>query len=309
MSESGCRAAGRSSPAGAARSRSTTTAWRRTTAATCSIRTWQGVSWSSGACRARSLPTATARQPRSADRRLRYYCHGTGRGDPGRGVRPRPGVASVRATTGRSALDQLRASARGAIVGSEERTPPVRLWGGRFESGPAEALTRLSMSVQFDWRLARYDLLASRAHAGVLHRAGLLDDRETARLLAAIENLSQDCLTGAFRPSAADEDVHTALERGLLERVGSLGGKLRAGRSRNDQVATDLRLYLRDHARLVAARVAELETALLAQAAEHLTTPAPGMTHLQHAQPVVFAHQLLAHAHALARDVSRLRDW
>ena len=103
--------------------------------------------------------------------------------------------------------------------------------------------------------------------------------------------------------------MHTALERGLLERVGSLGGKLRAGRSRNDQVATDLRLYLRDHARLVAARVAELETALLAQAAGHLTTPAPGMTHLQHAQPVVFAHQLLAHAHALARDVSRLRDW
>src|ERR1022692_4075857 len=309
MSESGCRAAGRSSPAGAARSRSTTTAWRRTTAATCSIRTWQGVSWSSGACRARSLPTATARQPRSADRRLRYYCHGTGRGDPGRGVRPRPGVASVRATTGRSALDQLRASARGAIVGSEERTPPVRLWGGRFESGPAEALTRLSMSVQFDWRLARYDLLASRAHAGVLHRAGLLDDREAARLLAAIEDLSQDCLTGAFRPSAADEDVHTALERGLLERVGSLGGKLRAGRSRNDQVATDLRLYLRDHARLITLRLAELETALIGQAERHLATAAPGLTHMQHAQPVLFAHQLLAHVQAFARDAGRLRDW
>jgi argininosuccinate lyase len=197
-------------------------------------------------------------------------------------------------------------------VGSEERTPPVRLWGGRFESGPAEALTRLSMSVQFDWRLARYDLLASRAHAGVLHRAGLLDDRETARLLAAIEDLSQDCLTGAFRPSAADEDVHTALERGLLERVGSLGGKLRAGRSRNDQVATDLRLYLRDHARQVVARLAELQTALMEQAQRHLAeppTPAPGMTHLQHAQPVLLAHQLLAHVQGFGRDVSRLRDW
>ena len=193
-------------------------------------------------------------------------------------------------------------------MGDEERTP-TRLWGGRFESGPAEALARLSVSVQFDWRLAPYDLLASRAHARVLHRAGLLDDAELDRLLGALDSLTRACRDGSFRPAVTDEDVHTALERGLLERVGSLGGKLRAGRSRNDQVATDLRLYLRDHARLVAARVAELETALLAQAAEHLTTPAPGMTHLQHAQPVVFAHQLLAHAHALARDVSRLRDW
>ncbi len=193
-------------------------------------------------------------------------------------------------------------------MGDEERTP-TRLWGGRFESGPAEALARLSVSVQFDWRLAPYDMLASRAHARVLHRAGLLDDAELDRLLGALDSLTRACRDGSFRPAVTDEDVHTALERGLLERVGSLGGKLRAGRSRNDQVATDLRLYLRDHARLVAARVAELETALLAQAAEHLTTPAPGMTHLQHAQPVVFAHQLLAHAHALARDVSRLRDW
>ena len=108
---------------------------------------------------------------------------------------------------------------------------------------------------------------------------------------------------------ASDEDVHTALERGLLERVGALGGKLRAGRSRNDQVATDLRLYLRDHVRLIVSRIAELQTALLAQAAEHTRSPAPGMTHLQHAQPVVFGHQLLAHVHALNRDIGRFRDW
>src|SRR6266566_9939015 len=117
----------------------------------------------------------------------------------------------------------------------------IRLWGGRFESGPAEALARLSVSVQFDWRLAPYDLLASGAHARVLHQAGLLDDDELARLLAALDSLSRACRNGEFRPAATDEDVHTALERGLLERVGSLGGKLRAGRSRNDQVATDLR--------------------------------------------------------------------
>jgi argininosuccinate lyase len=196
--------------------------------------------------------------------------------------------------------------------GPQARGAPVRLWGGRFESGPAEALARLSVSVQFDWRLARYDLLASKAHARVLHKAGLLDDGELARLLGALDELGADCRSGAFRPTVADEDVHTALERGLLERVGSLGGKLRAGRSRNDQVATDLRLYLRDHARQVAARLIELQDALMDQAQRHLAepaTPAPGLTHTQHAQPVLLSHQLLAHVQAFARDVARLRDW
>ena len=103
--------------------------------------------------------------------------------------------------------------------------------------------------------------------------------------------------------------MHTALERGLLERLGTLGGKLRAGRSRNDQVATDLRLYLRDHVRMIVSRLAELETALLGQAERHADVAAPGFTHLQHAQPVLFAHQLLAHVHAFARDADRLRDW
>jgi argininosuccinate lyase len=186
---------------------------------------------------------------------------------------------------------------------------PVRLWGARFESGPADALARLSVSVQFDWRLAPYDLLASAAHARVLHKAGLLTDTELARMLGALDELGRACREGRFRPAASDEDVHTALERGLLEQVGALGGKLRAGRSRNDQIATDLRLYLRDHARLVAARLVELEEALLGQAERHLGTAEPGMTHLQHAQPVLLAHHLLAHVQAFSRDASRLRDW
>src|ERR1700748_3130326 len=185
---------------------------------------------------------------------------------------------------------------------------PTRLWGGRFEGGPADALARLSLSVQFDWRLARYDLLASRAHARMLHRAGLLTDDEADSMAKALDDLDRAVESGSFRPTVADEDVHTALERGLLERVGSLGGKLRAGRSRNDQVATDLRLYLRDHVRLIVSRVAELPTPRLLRPAEHVHSPPPGMTHLQHAQPVVFAHQLLAHAHALNRDIGRLRD-
>ncbi|MEO3860777.1 argininosuccinate lyase [Acrocarpospora sp. B8E8] len=185
----------------------------------------------------------------------------------------------------------------------------MRLWGGRFEGGPADALTRLSVSVHFDWRLVPYDLLASRAHARVLHRAGLLTEDELARMLAALDDLEEACKSGAFRPTVADEDVHTALERGLLERLGSLGGKLRAGRSRNDQVATDLRLYLRDHVRTIVSRLVELETALMSQAEQHAETAAPGMTHLQHAQPVSFGHQLLAHVHPLTRDIERLRDW
>ena len=183
------------------------------------------------------------------------------------------------------------------------------LWGGRVEGGPAEALARLSVSVQFDWRLAPYDLLGSRAHARVLHRAGLLSDDELDRMLTALDELRVEVADGSFLPELSDEDVHTALERGLLEKLGTLGGKLRAGRSRNDQVATDLRLYLRDQCRAVVRELAALEAALVEQAAQHLDTPAPGMTHLQHAQPVLFAHQLLAHVQAFARDVHRLRDW
>jgi argininosuccinate lyase len=197
-----------------------------------------------------------------------------------------------------------------------EQEPPeqgtsreMRLWGGRFAAGPAEALARLSLSVHFDWRLARYDLRASRAHARVLHRAGLLSDTELEAMLGALTELDRAVEAGTFRPTVADEDVHTALERGLLERLGALGGKLRAGRSRNDQIATDLRLYLRDHARLIVSRICELQAALIGQAVQAGDTPAPGMTHLQHAQPVLFAHQLLAHVHAFARDVGRLRDW
>jgi argininosuccinate lyase len=185
----------------------------------------------------------------------------------------------------------------------------TRLWGGRFAGGPSDALTKLSVSVHFDWRLAPYDLLASKAHARVLHSAELLTDDECTRMLLALDELADAVRSGGFRPTVADEDVHTALERGLLERLGALGGKLRAGRSRNDQVATDLRLYLRDHARRLVHAIADLETALIAQAERHRDIAMPGMTHLQHAQPVLLAHHLLAHVHALARDVDRLQDW
>ena len=188
-------------------------------------------------------------------------------------------------------------------------SPALRLWGGRFSSGPSDALAALSLSVHFDWRLAQADLRSSMAHARVLHRAGLLDADELDRMLHALRQLSTDVAHGSFVPQPDDEDVHTALERGLVERLGTLGGKLRAGRSRNDQVATDLRLYLRDAAREVALAVGALQDALLTQAQVHIDTVAPGFTHLQHAQPVSFGHELLKHVHALGRDIDRLRDW
>jgi argininosuccinate lyase len=184
------------------------------------------------------------------------------------------------------------------------------LWGARFSGKPADALAALSASTHFDWRLARYDIRGSRAHARVLHDAGLLNDGELAAMLDALDRLDTDVESGAFVPAPEDEDVHTALERGLIERAGpELGGRLRAGRSRNDQVATLLRMWLRDGARRVAAGTLDVIDALLDQAQAHPDAPMPGRTHLQHAQPVLLAHHLGAHVQALLRDVGRLRDW
>ena len=186
----------------------------------------------------------------------------------------------------------------------------VSLWGGRFAGGPADALAALSKSTHFDWRLAPYDIAGSQAHARVLHRAGLLDDANLAAMLAGLGQLLADVQSGDFTPAEGDEDVHTALERGLIERAGAdVGGRLRAGRSRNDQVATLFRMYLRDHARSVSAVVLDVVDALVAQSAQHIDVAMPGRTHLQHAQPVLLAHHLLAHAWALLRDVDRWQDW
>jgi argininosuccinate lyase len=195
-------------------------------------------------------------------------------------------------------------------VSEKDTGQPVQLWGGRFASGPAEAMAALSASTHFDWRLAPYDIAGSRAHARVLHKAGLLSEAELEGMLTALGTLARDVASGAFTPTIADEDVHTALERGLLDRAGTeLGGKLRAGRSRNDQVATLFRMWLRDAARRVAAGTLDVVDALVAQARRHPGAILPGRTHLQHAQPVLLAHHLLAHAQGLLRDVGRLRDW
>ena len=189
-------------------------------------------------------------------------------------------------------------------------TKPGALWGGRFAGGPSPELAALSKSTHFDWRLAPYDLAGSKAHARVLARAGLLSDDDLARLTDGIDALASQVATGEFAPAEGDEDVHSALERGLVEQLGAeLGGRLRAGRSRNDQVATLFKAYLRDHAGTIADLVLDLVDALAGQAEQHLGVAMPGRTHLQHAQPVLLSHHLMAHAWPLVRDVSRLHDW
>nr|MBA3530185.1 argininosuccinate lyase [Propionibacteriaceae bacterium] len=184
-----------------------------------------------------------------------------------------------------------------------------RLWGGRFSGGPAAAMFALSKSTHFDWRLARYDIAGSKAHAHALHRAALLTDAELADMVNGLDQLDADVSSGAFTVAEGDEDVHGALERGLVGVVGAeLGGRLRAGRSRNDQIATLIRMYLRDALRAVGADVLRVVAALHRQADEHLGVAMPGRTHLQSAQPVLLSHHLLAHAWPLLRDLDRFVD-
>ena len=183
------------------------------------------------------------------------------------------------------------------------------LWGGRFSGGPSEAMFALSVSTHFDWILAPYDVLASKAHAKVLNRAGLLTDSDLEAMLDGLEQLGRDVADGSFGPLPTDEDVHGAMERGLIDRVGpELGGRLRAGRSRNDQVAAMFRMWVRDAFRDVAADVTDLVEALSNQAAAHPDAIMPGKTHFQAAQPILLAHSLLAHAQPLLRDLERIRD-
>ena len=170
-------------------------------------------------------------------------------------------------------------------------------------------MARLSRSTHFDWKLAPYDLMQTRAHAQVLERAGLLSEDEGRSVVLALDTLASQVASGEFTPNEDDEDVHSALERGLISLLGELGGKLRAGRSRNDQVATDFKLYLRDHAQQIAEEIIGLQEAFLDQANENILTYSLGFTHLQHAQPVSFAHELAKHVHALGRDLERLADW
>ena len=183
-----------------------------------------------------------------------------------------------------------------------------KLWGGRFESAPDAAAWKLGRSVHFDVRLYLSDLAGSEAHAAELHRLGVLDDADHEAITSALDAIRVELGSNTFEFHAGDEDLHGAVERRLIELAGEAGGRLRAGRSRNDQIASDLRTYLGEAIRDVVDAVRGVQRALADQAEQHVETYAPGFTHLQRAQPVSLAHHLLAHAWALERDVGRLTD-
>ena len=185
----------------------------------------------------------------------------------------------------------------------------MALWGGRFTDGPSDAVFALSRSAHFDWRLAPYDIRSSLAHLSVLESSKLVTKDDAAAIRTALKELASEVAKGSFVADPTDEDVHSALERGLTAKLGPVGGALRAGRSRNDQVTTDLRLFAIDHMLEVAVLVTQLNSAILKKASEYVNDSAPGFTHIQHAQPVSFGHELAKHAHAFARDLDRINDW
>ena len=182
------------------------------------------------------------------------------------------------------------------------------LWHGRFGSGPADELLAYTVSLPFDRRLARDDIEGSRAHVRMLGRVGLLDAAEVSGVIEALDTVERELAEGSFVFAAGDEDIHTAVERRVTELAGAPGAKLHTGRSRNDQVATDLRLYAKRELSVVADRVLRLQETLLQLARDAGDQYLPGYTHLQRAQPVLLAHHFLAHGWAFSRDVDRLVD-
>jgi argininosuccinate lyase len=181
----------------------------------------------------------------------------------------------------------------------------VTLWAGRLR-GTAEEVMAFTASLAFDRRLAKDDLVGSRAHVRGLARAGVIENQESAILLTALDRVGEELDSGIFVFQPGDEDIHTAVERRVTELAGDVGAKLHTGRSRNDQIALDVRLYARRELLSVAASVIELQDVLLYRAVEAGDVYLPGYTHLQRAQPVLLAHHLLAHGWALARDVDRI---
>ena len=201
-------------------------------------------------------------------------------------------------------LDDEHEFARDAHLPEQAKT----LWHGRFTGGPSEALMAYTVSLHYDQRMWRDDIVGSKAHVRGLARVGLLSAAERTTILDALDEVAREMDSGAFRFTDSDEDIHTAVERRVTELAGPAGGKLHTARSRNDQVATDLRLWCKRELRDVALRLVEMQEALLEQALHAGDAYLPGYTHLQRAQPVLLSHHLMAHGWALGRDVSRLLD-
>ena len=185
----------------------------------------------------------------------------------------------------------------------------MTLWGGRFDSAPSDAMAALSRSVHFDWRLAPYEIEVNLIHLKNLVEQGVVNKENGKKIESGLLDLAKDIGSGSFKYTDADEDVHSAIERGLTERCGEVGGAIRAGRSRNDLVVTDFKLYLIDHLLEIASQISSLVKVINNQAGKNLDVIAPGFTHTQHAQPITFAQELSKHSHALLRDIDRIFDW
>jgi argininosuccinate lyase len=181
-------------------------------------------------------------------------------------------------------------------------------WGGRFENGPSVIMQDINNSIGFDRKMWRQDIQGSRAHAAMLARAGIIGAADAQAITAGLDGIAAEIEAGRFPFVDELEDIHMNIEARLTERIGEAGKRLHTGRSRNDQVATDFRLWVRDAVDGIDAQVADVMRALADRAAEHAADPMPGFTHLQTAQPVTIGHHLLAYVEMLARDRSRLAD-
>ncbi|WP_457673004.1 argininosuccinate lyase, partial [Thiolapillus sp.] len=183
-----------------------------------------------------------------------------------------------------------------------------KLWAGRFNQPTDAFVEAFTASVEFDQRLADYDIQGSIAHATMLARQGILNEEEKNSIIAGLERIREQIAGGDFPWSVALEDVHMNIEAALTEDIGDAGKKLHTGRSRNDQVATDVRLWLRDEIAAIQAEIRRFQLALVELAEREAETILPGFTHLQTAQPVTFGHHMLAWFEMLARDRERLAD-
>ena len=183
-----------------------------------------------------------------------------------------------------------------------------KLWAGRFTQPTDAFVEEFTASINFDQRMYRYDILGSVTHARMLARQGIISEDEAETIVQGLEGILVEIEAGDFEFTVAREDIHMNIEARLIEKIGAVGGKLHTARSRNDQVALDVRLYLRDEIDAIAQALGTLQAALLDQAEKNLDVIMPGYTHLQTAQPVLFAHHLLAYFEMLARDTGRLHD-
>ena len=187
-------------------------------------------------------------------------------------------------------------------------TPANPLWGGRFAEGPAAIMEMINASVGFDHRLAQQDIRGSKAHAAMLVAQGILTSQHGTAIADGLDQISAEIASGAFHFDPALEDVHMNIEARLTELIGDAAGRLHTARSRNDQVATDMRLWVRDTIDAIDGEIQALQAALIDQAERHAATILPGFTHLQPAQPVTFGHHLLAYVEMLGRDRGRFDD-